>query len=303
MKRFLKTVLLFCSPIVLVFASIEMYLSSNTNTELSLKSRLLRSSAPEIKTLVLGSSQSYYGINPDAMTKPGFNAAYVSQDLTTDLAILQKHLPSFEKLETVVLPINYLSLRWNIPNSREPFRTIEYLKTYGLRRSWNPKDNLYVFAYKPNLLFTRMKVQYQKPSMRDVQPSGFLPRKSIADSVDLKSMARITLERHDLSDHSVSQNKNAIKAIVKICKSHNLQLVLLITPTTPEYYNGIKSSQWNEVLEFTDSLQKREEIVLLNLMKSDRFVRTDFFDADHLAKSGAEKLSAILDSTIEFSVK
>ena len=49
------------------------------------------------KTLILGSSHSFFGINPDYLSDPSFNAANVSQDFKYDSYVLEKSLDAHER--------------------------------------------------------------------------------------------------------------------------------------------------------------------------------------------------------------
>jgi hypothetical protein len=82
------------------------------------KNDALANGGERIRTLVLGSSHTYYGVNPDLMPPGAYNAAFVSQSLRYDSAILATRLDALPKLNTVVIPISYFSLFFQLESGQ-----------------------------------------------------------------------------------------------------------------------------------------------------------------------------------------
>ncbi len=89
MKKYLIRTLFIGFPIALFLLIGELALRNIPN-DYSLKRDYLDKNAQNLKTLVLGSSHFYRGVNPDFLEQPAFNAAMVSQTLDYDLKILEK---------------------------------------------------------------------------------------------------------------------------------------------------------------------------------------------------------------------
>ena len=109
MKKFLFHLSKIILPILFFFLVLEIAIRKIPN-DYQLKKDYLDKNAAEINTLILGSSHTFYGLNPEYFSKKTFNAAYVSQSLDLDYEILKKYDSKLKNLKTVIVPISYFSL-------------------------------------------------------------------------------------------------------------------------------------------------------------------------------------------------
>ena len=121
MKKFLFHVSKIIIPIVLFFLVLEIAIRNIPN-DYQLKKEYLDKNAEEINTLILGSSHTFYGVNPEYFSKKTFNAAYVSQSLDLDFEILNAYNSKLKKLKTVIIPISYFSLFETLETDIEKWR-------------------------------------------------------------------------------------------------------------------------------------------------------------------------------------
>ena len=108
MKKFIKRIIYFLIPILLFFICLEITLRKIPN-DYKYKSEYINKSSSQIETLILGSSHSYYGVNPYYMSPNTFNNAHVSQSLNFDYQILMSKSKDWKKLKKIYLPISYFS--------------------------------------------------------------------------------------------------------------------------------------------------------------------------------------------------
>ncbi|WP_396198942.1 hypothetical protein [Flavobacterium sp.] len=106
MKKFWLHILKIIVPIFIFFLVLEIALQKIPN-DYQLKKSYLDQNASKINTLILGSSHTYFGINPEYFSKQTFNAAYVSQTLDLDKELLHHYKDKLTNLETVIIPISY----------------------------------------------------------------------------------------------------------------------------------------------------------------------------------------------------
>ena len=85
----------------------------------------LEAHSNEIETLILGSSHSFHGLNPEFFSSKTYNAAFSSQILFYDLEILRRYESDLTELEWVILPISP-PLLYSIPPEKKIFS--EYYK-------------------------------------------------------------------------------------------------------------------------------------------------------------------------------
>ena len=81
MRKFIIRTFLFILPVLAIAVSAEILLRKYQT--IIHKSKYLDQHAGEIETLILGSSHTYRGINPDYISGK-VNASYVSQSLNYD---------------------------------------------------------------------------------------------------------------------------------------------------------------------------------------------------------------------------
>ena len=96
MKKFWLHILKIILPIFIFFLVLEIAIRKIPN-DYQLKKVYLDKNASKINTLILGSSHSFYGINPEYFSKHTFNAAYVSQTLDLDDELLQIYKEKYLK--------------------------------------------------------------------------------------------------------------------------------------------------------------------------------------------------------------
>jgi len=125
MRSFTIRLVVFIIPIFVLAAGIELLLRKIPNNYLY-KRNYLENNTSKINTLVLGSSHSFYGLDPQYFKSPGFNAANVSQTLEYDDAIYEKYQHQLNHLKVIVLPIDYFTLYTTLHSGQEPWRVKNY---------------------------------------------------------------------------------------------------------------------------------------------------------------------------------
>ena len=90
MKRFVIKTIYISLPILVVAILMEILLR-NTPNDYLFKKQYLDKHSSEIETLILGSSHSFYGFNPEYFSSNTFNASHISQSLNYDFEILKKY--------------------------------------------------------------------------------------------------------------------------------------------------------------------------------------------------------------------
>ena len=122
MRKFLKKILLYALPIILMSVAMELLVEQIPNSY-TYKRQYMEQHAAQVQTLVLGSSYAYDGI--DAAQLPNaFNLANSSQCFEDDYHLLAKYLPAMDSLKTVILPLSYSSLQMVSSSNRRGYYTI-----------------------------------------------------------------------------------------------------------------------------------------------------------------------------------
>ena len=151
MKRFIVRALCFILPVLAGLTLGEYFLRQVPN-DYSFKKEWLDHNSSQVEVLVLGSSHTYYGVNPVYFSKKSFNAAYVSQSIPYDYFIFTKYVNQMKNLSYVILPISYFSLWGSLENDGEAYRLKNYSIYYDCKyHKWYELSNQLELFDKKNL--------------------------------------------------------------------------------------------------------------------------------------------------------
>ena len=161
MNLFLKRLLLFLSPFVLLLFSLEIAIRKIPNT-FQLKDNYLQKNSAEIETLILGSSHMFYGVNPLYLDSKAFNYSNVSQSPDMDLAILKTYEDSLQNLKNVIIRLSYDTLFEQLKDSPEDWRLKNYKLYTDVNFEYKLKHNSEVISTGTRQALKTIKDYYFK---------------------------------------------------------------------------------------------------------------------------------------------
>lgn len=266
------------------------------------KANYLDNNAFQIETLILGSSHSFYGVNPVDFETKTFNASHVSQSLDYDYGILKTYEDDFKNLKTIYLPISYFTMWERLKLGSEPWRIKLYYNSYGIDANFETSDyfkftdeplkNLnqacaYIFKDKNNITCNNLGWSdgYKLGHSKDLMKSGVAASKRhTKDNINSSKWSKIYKE-----------NVQYLNDIITWAKENEVKVVLFTPPAYKTYRDRLNSKQ----LVLTSKTAKKianenDNCSYINLMFDNDFINLDFFDSDHLNKIGAKKLSSKL---------
>ena len=304
MRTFITKTTFFILPILVIVLSMEILLRNIPNGYLYKKEYLDKHST-EIETLILGSSYSFYGLNPDYFTNTTFNASYVSQTLNYDYEILKKYQNSLDNLKTIILPISYFTLYAKLEEGVESWRVKNYVIYYGIDKK-SFYDNFEVTSNQQINL--KRLYSYYILGHKDLTYSnlGWGTTYKSENAKNLVETGKTTAKRHtrdniysEKNTTIFNENKLHLKQIIKICRERNVKLLLFTPPAFETYRHNINIEQYNTTIETVTKIASQcDNCIYVNLFDDTSFVAKDFYDADHLSEIGAEKLSKLIDEKI-----
>lgn len=127
MKRFLRDIGLFAVVALIFFGALEWGAESIPNSY-TYKRDYMEQHGSQIRTLILGSSNAYDGLNPNVIPH-AFNLANSSQTIEDDYRLLSRYIDAMDSLNTVVLGLGYHSLALTTHANRRMYYTI-YMDIY-----------------------------------------------------------------------------------------------------------------------------------------------------------------------------
>jgi hypothetical protein len=300
MKKFIKNLIIFAFPIVVLAIFIEVYLRNIPN-DYSYKSKYLDANSKNIQVLFLGSSHSFFGINPEYIQLNGFNASHTSQSLDYDLEILKKYADRWDNLKYIIIPIDYFSLYSRLESGIESWRVKNYCVYYGLYSSYKVYDYTEILSNKLQDNEKRINDFYNN-NKSDITCTklGFGTSYNSKKNNNIIETGRAAALRHkSKNDKYFTENKKVLVRMIEFCKKRNIKIIFYTSPAYKSYSLNLDSTQLNRTINTTLTLATLyPNVIYYNLLNDKSFVITDFYDGDHLNEIGAKKLTLKFDSII-----
>ena len=301
MKKFLKQTLFFLVPILVLAVVMEVSLRRIPN-DYKFKASQIELEKESIKTLILGSSHSMYGFNPEYFTQEAYNLGHVSQTMDLDYLILKKYIHTLPKLETVVLRLSYTTLHEQIGQGPESWRLKDYNLYYNLDVSNNLKYNSEILSVKLKNNISIFKDYYlDNEKMLTVKNNGWasFDRDHANNVIDILGLT--AAKKHTAKDDAlVKENIEFLDKIVKLAKDEGVKVILVTMPAHKSYRENLSKNQLELVISAGEKMnEKYDNCAYFNLLDDNNFTEADFYDADHLNTSGAKKISLLINSLIE----
>lgn len=277
----------------------EVSLRKITN-DYSYKKNYLDKNAEKVQVLILGSSHTYYGINPAYIHYNSFNAAHVSQTLNIDWEILKKYNSKWNALKYIIIPIDYTSLFESLDLGVEKWRMRNYSVYSDISITNDFSDNFAALG-NPKINLVRLYNFYTNRNYSEItcSTSGFGTAYNYKDrEKDLDSSSKIAAERHlATNDNCLQENITILDSIISFAKQKDIKLIYITCPAYDAYTNLLNSNQLTHVINCMNNLSRaNSNIFYHNFLKDSLFSTNDFFDADHLNDSGAKKFTKRIDS-------
>lgn len=267
------------------------------------KRNYLNANSDNIEVLFLGGSHSLYGIDPVYVKEKSFNACQASQTLDFDLALLNKYENRWSSLQFIVLPVSYASLFEKLEKSKEPWRVKNYCIYYKMTVSRHLPDYLEISSNKLGTNFRRLNSYYfLKSGNAFCSELGWDTTYSCnPETRDLVRAGKVAAELHRWEDDQYfDEMVSALESIIIFAGNHKAKVVLFTPPAFKTYRENLNEEQLSRTLTTSAILaDKYKYCFYFNFLDDTTFTETDFYDADHLNKIGAEKLTLRIDSIIQ----
>ena len=257
MKRFLRDIALFVLPLLIIAVVMEFVAESIPNSY-TYKREYMEQQGAEIRTLILGSSNAYDGLNPSVLPQ-AFNLANSSQTLEDDYRLLAKYIDSMDSLQTVIVGLGYHSLGATSQANRRTYYTI-YMDLY-------PRWPLSKYSFEvcnPEMLVKKI-IKYAVS--RDVTRCDSLGQRvghtleaaqSGAEWWNKDVLSLVENDKLEIGNCrlEIEENTRYLHAIVDLCNAHNVQPVIVQMPVMEEYKRKLPEEQvalMDELLQSLDS--------------------------------------------------
>lgn len=251
----------------------------------------------EIKTLILGSSNAYDGLNPSELPA-AFNLANSSQTLEDDARLLEKYIDGMDSLKTVILGLGYHSFGEAQETHRRTYYTI-YMDLYP---RWPiSKNSFEVFNLE---LLTKKIIKYAVS--RDVTRCDSLGQRlghtrEAAENgdefwnKDVESL--VANDRWEISDFKfqISNVPSQMSAIADLCQAHGVKLIVVQMPVMKAYKEALPKEQ----VALQDSVLRTLEGKAVYIDASEWDIPADgWYNATHLTRKASAEFTKKLRDVI-----
>ena len=289
MKRFLRDIGLFSVVALLFFGALEWIAESIPNSY-TYKRDYIEQHGAEIRTLILGSSNAYDGLNPSVLSH-AFNLANSSQTLEDDYRLLAKYIDLMDSLRTVIVGLGFHSLAATPEANRRMYYTI-YMDLY-------PRWPLSKYSFEvcnPEMLVKKI-IKYAVS--RDVARCDSLGQRvghtkeaaqSGAEWWNKDVDALINNDRLDIGNRTleIERNVSYLHAIVGLCNAHNVQSVIVQMPVIGEYKRQLPPEQ---VALMDDVLQSLDSVAICIDASEWEIPEDGWYNATHITKEASWEFS------------
>jgi hypothetical protein len=304
MDKFIKNTLIFIFPILILGIGIEVLMRNIPNVY-SYKKAYLDKNSRKLKVLYLGQSHTFFGINPSYSKYKSFNAAYVSQSIDLDWAILRKYQSQWDSLRYIIIPVDYFSLFSKLENGVEASRMKNYRIYYDIDP--NPYSNILnkfeIFSNTPITLKEKIQDYY----IRKIPPSIKCSELGYYSTLKNGKRDLIVTGKKDAELHTRADKGNFneifkdLKSILEFAEAKKIKVLIFTSPAYYSYVQNLDTNQLNITYRTIAELDKSHgNVTYIDLLTDSSFNSNDFYDADHLNDIGAQKLTMKLDSIISF---
>ena len=298
MKKFRSKTILFLSPLIILVLLMEPLLRNIPN-DYNYKKEYLINNSNNVTKLFLGSSHTYYGINPSFISGTAFNASHISQSIDLDYEIIKKYKDNWNKLKYIIIPIDYFTLFSRLSGGIEYWRVKNYSIYYDIQLSNKLSENSELMSVNLKSNINRIKKYYfLNKTAITCSELGF--GNSFEKSKDLDETGKTAALRHTKKDLSkLNESIKILKEIINFAYKNNIEMVFYTTPGYHTYVSNLNSNQLDLTINtITKLTEKNKNCTYFNLLEDTNFYSTDFRDADHLNPDGAKKLSLRIDELI-----
>lgn len=286
----------------------KWFLSSTSGGMLSTEEQIKKSFHLALKnnykTLIVGSSRIYRGINPDKLTfSEAFNFGHDNDSYNQifyKLLFLEKKKKKFNYL---ILGTDYLQFNIFSDTRNYVYRKYldkKYLKDYN---NYNCKDidnkvNRWITIHFSNI-FKFFTTRLKNITLKK-KPYSYLTKKG-QFITQLKSDPQ-SINQNNEND-AIQLQKKYFNKIFQFCKRKKITMFIVMPPSRTEELKNISQSSLQLYDFFLDSTIKKQKEYYLNYSADQRFTEEDFADIAHLGKEGADKFSQILNQDITTILK
>lgn len=297
------------APLLCFLTYIEFRLFSLENSYLEKRVSFERQ-IDKIQTLILGSSNSLYGIDPSAFSSYGYNLSFLGSRMIYDARLVEKYAKRMPALQTVIFNINYETLGTEDRFYQQSWRRHFLHQFMGIAAPDETK-------WTDNLMFWLDPINFSKIALygKDIfayYSGGFgdlidvvLERNGLFNAglarLDPSLGFGLNAHNHDITNIEMySKQLSLIENAVDLLKKRHVRVAIVLAPLDKSFYEYIEPEKITRMHEVLASFAKKHDVIVRDYTTVASFDSGDttWEMADHLNKRGAYKFAALLEKDI-----
>ena len=300
MKKFLINTSVVCFLVLLMFATVELLLLTQTNIY-SYKRQYVENHINTLKILFLGNSHIEEAVKPELVGEDCFNLAISGRAVVYDVELAKRYIPQMTNLQTVFMPLDYpkFNFKRGTKNKHEKrVREMDWGRLYKCMYYKYMDIRIDPFYYWSEILnsginyMTRFWSSEEKN--RECDSLGYIPLdiKKRNSNWQYRNMPPIIDTSLPIDTEDFNTLRNQYRTLAELTHNAGARLVLLGTPLYKTYLDDLNPEVLNELENFVKDLQKDfPNVEYYDFTADPNFLDEDFNDASHLTDSGARKFS------------
>lgn len=311
-QRVVGKLALLVLPLVLILAYSE-YRLSFLNTIYYTKRVALEQQIDKVEVLVMGSSNTVYGVAPEAFSHPGFNLAFLGNGMFFDARLVEKYSERMPHLRMVVLTANYFTMGMDYSTFSQSWRqfflrqnfNIPIKPTAGLSYDFefwlNPRNFSRIALYGDQAR-GYIGANHYAPVDTITTPSGWFDSGDVSGDEQSKKLGIAGAEAHNATSDVKNYDRNLgyWDTLIDTLQRKNIAAVIVLLPTDVSYHGYLDKTKVELMNRKLMEFAIRHHIKFVDYTDDARFSLNDFtlVMPDHMNARGAMKFSKILDKEV-----
>lgn len=302
MRFFLKDILCVLLLGCVIVVPCEIWMSTRHHA-LKAQHDFLERYPSNVKTLILGHSQTAAGLDPAVLGDSAYNLSTSGRIIHFDALLLQRYIDRMENLQTVVYPAHYSfsgAMRFFTHKGNRESIVHDHVRHLHLFSHRYPLLGLMSYSEflsgnirLGNAEETLKKKPYHLAPDLETDPLGFAPLDGHAD----------WRNEYDLIQTRQEEFSDDLATLARLCASRGIQFVVITCPFTDEALDKIAPEGMQNLQQAIGKVQKAyPDVEWFNYLADEQF-RHDtslFYDWSHLNRNGAVVFSRRVKEDLGF---
>ena len=312
-RTLIAKLVLLALPLVVTLGYVE-YRLSFLNSIYFYKRIMLESQINNIEVLVNGSSNTFYGVDPESFSRHGFNLAFPGHGMFYDAQMIRKFSERMPALRMVILTVNFFTMGTADAEFGQSWRTFFDRQYFGLPTNsgqgavgalkfWFEPRNFSKIALYGDVIKTQAIQNYKVP-VEDIiawQPSGWFDAGTVSGDLSMRlgpeaanAHSTYTYERN------YEPNLRYWDRLIDELKRRKIAVAIVELPTDASFHTALDPKMVATMKKTLEEFANRHGVRFVDYTGDPRFSSRDFSWElpDHMNASGASKFGKILDEEV-----